>query len=352
MSVGIATFGSGTTSGIPISGSLGPSTQTIQTTAPTSYYQDSAPTSDQYGTLLPTYDSSGQVLGDSTGSTSLTADQIAAQQAAQAETQRLADGTALFNTQLGVIDSSASNAGTQSSGDLKNSILDYIDSLAANQTGRNNQQVDNYLAKQQGAQSITDMVGQGIRSGGVMLNNKNAGDSSAAGALANAYGQIGRGQLSSVGNQFAQAQNKIKQGHDADAVALGNKLRDLPQVQSDVVNSIVNDAQQKLGALDQQMAYMSLPDRVDMEAQKQQITNDVLAKLQGLDQLLSNQGNQALTPEAESTALQKAGSLFSAGAAPSNAFQFSTDVPTAFQNTGPYAGNLPIFTLPSKKQTA
>ncbi len=266
--------------------------------------------------------------------------------------QQLADGTALFNTQQGVVDSSAGNAATTSTGDLKNSILDYIDSLKANQVGRNNQTVQNYLAKQQGSQGIQDMVGQGIRSAGVMLNGQNAGDSSAAGAVADAYGRLGRVQLSSVGNQFAQAQNGVQQGADADQVALAAKLRDLPQVQSDIVNSIVSDAQQKLGMIDQQMAYMSLPDRVDMEAQKQQITNDVLQKLQGFDQILSSGGQTALTPEDQNTSVQKAGQLFTAGTAPSSAFQFGNLAPAQFQDTGASPATLPIYTSPAKKVTA
>lgn len=271
--------------------------------------------------------------------------QIAAAQAAQA-------GHDLFNSQLGVVDTSAGNAASTSAGDLKTSINQYIDSLKANQTGRNNQQVQNYLAKQQGAQGVQDMVGQGIRSAGVTLNNQNAGDSSAAGAIANAYGQLGRGQLSSVGNQFAQAQDQLAQGTAADQTALASKLRDLPQQQTDIVNSIVNDAQKQLGAIDQQMAYMSLPDRVDMEAQKQQITNDTLAKLQGFDQILSNGGNAALQGEDQNTAAQRAGQLFSAGTAPASAFQFS-DLPGAqLQGTGALPSQLPIYTTPAKKQTA
>lgn len=267
--------------------------------------------------------------------------------------QQLADGTALFNTQQGVVDTTSGNAASTSAGDLKNSILDYIDSLKANQVGRNNQTVQNYLAKQQGTQGVQDMVGQGIRSGGVQLNNGNAGDSSAAGAIADAYGQLGRSQLSSVGNQFAQAQNTVQQGADADQVALAAKLRDLPQAQSDIVNSIVSDAQQKLGAIDQQMAYMSLPDRVDMEAQKQQITNDVLGKLQGFDQILSSGGNQALIPQDQGQSIQKAGQLFTAGTAPDNAFSFNTSAPAVLQGTGANPSALPIYTSPAaKKQIA
>jgi len=313
--------------------------------------QNTAPTSDQYlgGNIFQPQVEGATTTTTNTGGTS-TVD-YAAQQAAAANAQRLADGTALFNTQLGVVDSSTGLAATNSSGDLKNSILDYIDSLKVNQTGRNNQTVQNYLAKQQGAQGVQDMVGQGIRSGGVQLNNGNAGDSSAAGAIANAYGQLGRSQLSSVGNQFAQAQNTVQQGADADQVALAAKLRDLPQAQSDIVNSIVSDAQQKLGAIDQQMAYMSLPDRVDMEAQKQQITNDVLGKLQGFDQILSSGGNQALVAQDQGTSIQKAGQLFTAGTAPDNAFNFNTNVPTALQGTGAQPGALPIYTNPAKKTT-
>lgn len=307
----------------------------------------------QIGTTYPTYKGATPTPLATLSTLSDPTQTASTDPAAAAAAQKAADGTALFNTQLGVVNNSAGMAATNSAGDLKNSILDYIDSLKANQTGRNNQTVQNYLAKQQGAQGINDMVGQGIRSAGVQLNNGNAGDSSAAGAIAGAYGQLGRSQLSSVGNQFAQAQNTVQQGADADQVALAAKLRDLPQTQSDIVNSIVSDAQQKLGAIDQQMAYMSLPDRVDMEAQKQQITNDVLGKLQGFDQILSSGGNQALTPQDQGTSVQKAGQLFTAGTAPDNAFNFNTNAPAVLQGSGAQPGALPIYTSPAaKKQIA
>ena len=89
-----------------------------------------------------------------------------------------------------------------------------------------------------------------------------------------------------------------------------------------------------------------------MEAEKQKITNDVLAKLQGLDQLLSSGGSAALAPIDQNAAMQQAGSMFTKGQPAASAFQF-TDLPGAqLQGTGAEPSQLPIFTLPAKKQTA
>lgn len=288
----------------------------------------------------------GVSSGANTGSGATTnSSDVAAQQAADQAAQQ----QALFDSQLGTIDSSSDLSAGTSAGDLRTSINDFVDSLGANQVARNNQEVQNYLAKQQGNQGVLDMVGQGIRSGGVTLNNDNAGDSSATGAIANAYGTLGRSQATSVGDQFAQAENTVQQGHDADAVALANKLRDLPQSQTDIVNNIVSAAQQQLGNLDYQMSITGAPERVDMQAQKDQITNDTLAKLQGLDQLLSSGGGTALTPQDNSVTANKAGALFTAGTAPASAFNFNTIVPTQLQGTGASPSELPIYTAPSNK---
>lgn len=285
--------------------------------------------------------------GAQTASTTSDGGSSAASQAAAAAAAKQAQAQALFNNQLGGIYSSLGSTASSQAGDLTNQLNDYVDSLSANQVGRNNQTIQNYLAKQQGAAGVDQFVGQGIRSSGVQLNNENAGDSSAAGAIANAYGQIGRGQLSDVGNQFAQAQNQVQQGQTADQVALANKLRDLPAQQNDIINGIVNSAQQQLQYLNTSMVNSGLSP-VDAQTVQQNITGDAMGKLQGLDQLLSQGGQAALTPQDQSQAVQQAGQLYTAGQAPASAYTFNTDVPTQLQN-GPVASNLPVFVAPTSK---
>jgi hypothetical protein len=258
-----------------------------------------------------------------------------------------------FTDALGIVHSTAGGAADSGYNSLNRSIQDYIAGLNENQIGRNNQTIQNYIAKQAGTQGILNMVGQGIRSGGVMLSNKNAADSSATEGIAGAYGQMGRGQLADVGNQFAEAQNQVDLSQAADVRGLHNKESQLPSQVSDTVNGIVNSAQQQLAAIDGQMAGLSLPDRVNMEAEKQKIKNEVVAKLQGFDQILSSQGNATLAAPDQNALQQQAAQQFAAGRGPTNAFNFDTAPAAQFQNTGPFASGLPIFTFPqsSKKVT-
>lgn len=258
-----------------------------------------------------------------------------------------------YTDALGVVHDTAGTAATSSAHSLQRSILDYISGLTDSQQARNQQTIQNYLAKQTGTQGVTDMVGQGIRSGGIMLSNKNAADSSAAQGIANAYGQLGRGQLGQIGNQFANAQGQVDLSQATDVRHLHEKEAQLPSSISDTVNGIVNSAQQQLTAIDSQMANLSLPDRVNMEAEKQRIKDEVMGKLQGFDTMLSSRGNAALTPIGQNEALQQAGQQFQAGRAPTTAFNFDQLPSAQFQNTGPFASGLPIFTFPgTKKQTA
>lgn len=258
----------------------------------------------------------------------------------------------LFTSQVGTVNSTEDAAGASSAAQQATSINDYIDSLKANQVNLDNQAVQNQLAKTTGTNSILDQVGTGIRSAGVTLANDNASNSSAADAVAKAYGQIGRGQLGSVNEQFAQGQNTVQAGEDAMKTDIAAHIRDLPAAKTQIINNIVSDAQQKLGAIDQAMAYMSLPDRVDMEAEKAQITQDVTNQLASLDQLLAS-GASGVTPASATDIATKANTLAQAGTAPDNAFSYTTDIPTSLQNTGPAASNIPLFTIPgaSNKNT-
>lgn len=281
------------------------------------------------------------VLGATTGGTGYATTGIAAP----------AGPSPLFQQQQqGVLDSSnlaAQNAALSQG----TSISDYINSLQQNQSNLDNQSVQNLLAKQSGNQGILDWVGQGIRSGGVMLANKNASNSSAGDELARAYSTLGRQQAAGVNQQFASAQDQVAQSEKAMQSDIAQHINDLPAWKTQTVNSIVSQAQQQLGAIDQTMAYMSLPDRVDMEAQKQQITQSVLAQLQGLDQALAKAQGVSAAPTSDLQA--RANTLFQAGTAPANAFNYTTTAPAAFQDTGPASSDLPIFTLPTstKDQT-
>lgn len=271
----------------------------------------------------------------------------AAAAAAAAQAQAQSDYNSSKDATFGSIND-AINSGASG---YNSSILDYLDSLKSSQGAINNKAVQNELSRSTGTAGVLDMVGHGIRSGGVTLANDNASNSSAADALAKAYGDIGRRQLSGVGNQYELGKSDIAQSQTALDQANSTELRHASENKTNIINSIVSQATDKLSALNAAAASASLPDRLDIESQKSQIQQQALSALQQYDQALSSgiSGNAPTSVEANRAT---AAGLASAGTAPDDAFNYTTDVPANLQSTGPFASELPIFTLPSKKQTA
>jgi hypothetical protein len=114
-----------------------------------------------------------------------------------------------FNTQHTNINNTSTDAANTSARQINGSILDLLDSVRSGQGKINEASIQNELAKKQGFGSIMDMISHGIQSAGVTLANKNASDSSAAGAIARAYGDIGRRQNNKVNNQYELGNHNI-----------------------------------------------------------------------------------------------------------------------------------------------
>lgn len=253
-----------------------------------------------------------------------------------------------FGTQKqGIYDTSGQSAENYGLG-FKNSILDFLDSLRQQQLGINNKGVQAELAKQQGTQGILGMVGRGIRSGNVLLANKNASDSSASGALAQAYGDIGNRQLAGIGNQYGLAQNDIQQLQGQLQTSTQSGVRKLNTDEQQSVNNIVLDARNQLAQLQAAMTNASLPDQLDLQAEQEKVRQIALAKLQGLDQQLS-QGVAGIQPTDIAARRAEAARLAGLGTPVETPFNFSTEAPTQFQGSDVAPGNLPLFTLPKKK---
>lgn len=253
-----------------------------------------------------------------------------------------------YNAQDQNILGSAANAATASGQQYNSSILDFLDSLTQGQNKVNNQAVQNELAKQQATQGILGMVGRGIRSGGVLLANKNASDSSAAQALADAYGQLGRQQMSGVGNQYALGQNAVDQSQQDLELQRAQGLRHLNDTKVSAINSIVNDAAQKLGDLDAQIAGANLPNRIALQQQQDQVRQNALGQLQQYDQAL-NSGSAGIQASSADDRRASAAGLANAGQAADTAFNYSTQAPATFQGTGPVASDIPLFSTLAKK---
>lgn len=278
--------------------------------------------------------SAGGGGGGSVVSSGPTAAQVAAA-AAEAQYQDLLGST------RGSIQSSVNTA----AGDYNTSILDYLSGEKQSQNTINSSAVQNELAKQQGLQGVTDMVGNGIQSGGVILDNDNAGSSSAGEALARAYGILGRQQASGVGNQYAQGQNTINAQQQNLNSANQEEVVDSQQKKADTINSIVNTATSQLAALNYQAAVSNIPDRVNIEQEIASVKANALSSLSAYDSELSN---GFATPTTQSQNQASAAQLASAGTAAAQPFNFTTAEPTALQGSGQFASSLPIFIAPNK----
>jgi hypothetical protein len=306
----------------------------------------------------------GYTLGDSTtsGTTSPTGDTTQqTQQTQQTDPYAQWGGQAnydnlisSFNTQKQNITSGANEWAQNYGLGLGQNITDYISGLRTNQQGIDEQGVQNELALKQGRQGILGMVSRGIRSGGVMLANRNASDSSASAALANAYGEIGRGQMSNIGNQHAIQDRNIGLAQDqfnTQAQAGANRMR--TQETQDIAGA-VSGARDQLAALDAWAADRSLPERIAVEQEKAKIQDQINATLsQYGDQL--NTGVAGVQPTSLEQRRGTANQLAGAGTVSTSPFEFASQVPYQFQ-TGqpaqpgsPLGGMLPLITLPRKK---
>lgn len=262
-----------------------------------------------------------------------------------AQTQAESD----FSTNLGGVRSSTGDTINTNAGDYNHSILDYLASLKQQQIGVNSDSTQNELAREQGLKSITDMVGNGVKSGGVILSNDNAGSSSAGEALARAYSTLGRQQASSVGNQFAQGENKIQSEQDALNAGTQTQAGDFNQKKLDTINGIVNDARTKLTQLNQMATYANITDRVDIDKEIAAVRQQATDALTQYDSTL-NSGISSNVPQTADATRAKAAGLLNAGTAPESAFNYTATEPTQLSNSGPVASSLPIFTTPAKKQ--
>lgn len=254
--------------------------------------------------------------------------------------------------QISNIFNTSSDAAGTAGRSYNSSILDYLDSLKAGQTKLDTQGVQNELSRKQGSQGVLDMVGRGIQSGGVTLANRNAGSSSATGALARAYALLGRTQQTGVNNQYLQGENTLHQAQSDFDLQNQQGQRHLGEGKQTLIDNIVQSAQGQLVNLDNQLVNASLPDRVAIEQEKARIRDNATKILSGFDPTLQ-QGVAGVHPASVDQNRLTAQGLATAGTAPENQFNFTDQLPAQFQNTGPFSSSLPVFALPgSKKVTA
>lgn len=305
------------------------------------------------GSVLPT---GSPVFGGAstnpgaTGTTTPTA----AQTAATAQAAALAKATTNYQNGLAG-DMSVINQGIITGGgdysDFIKSAYGGTNGFGDRQTMLNQSGIQNELSRDQGLQGVRDMVSNGVQGGGVVLDNDNAGTSSAGDALARAYGIQGRQQASGVGNQYIQGQNTINsnQGilnHDEDTFNTSTA----PAHKQDTINTIVSGANQTLTYLNAIAQGAGVTDLPAIQQQIDQVKAQATAALSAFDSEIGHQ--QTLnTPSSQSDNQATAQRLFTQGTAPAQAFNFTNVAPAQLQGTGPAASSLPIYIAPSNKNT-
>lgn len=304
-------------------------------------------TSDNTGLQLDTYNPQGQFLQTGTGGSTAGAYTVDpyAKWGGRDAYDNLVSG---FNTQKGNIFSTSKEAAQNKAISRKSSILDFIGSLKSGQRNIDERGVQNELSKKQGYSSILDMVGRGLKSGGVLLGNKNALSSSAAEGLARAYGSIGQRELGKVGNQYELENRNIGMAQEDFGEQRQTGLRKFEEDKTQTVNSIVSQARGSLAELDAAMLDADMPTRIAIEQEKERIKGEVLDILSQYDQKLA-QGAAGVAPTSVEDRRRTAFGLANAGVAATNPFDFSTEAPAEFQGTGPFPSELPLFTTPRRR---
>lgn len=256
-----------------------------------------------------------------------------------------------FDTQKQNVYGSARDAAQNAFSNTKGSILDFIQSMQSGQRALDERGVQNELGLRQGRSSILDMVGQGIRSGGTMLANRNAGDSSAVEGLSRAYGRMGQQQMGQINNQYELENRDIGLAQSEFDEGRTSGMRRFDQDKMNVVNNIVTNARNQLAQIDAQIAAADLPNRVNLEQEKNNIKNEVMNILSGLDQEMS-QGMSGITPAGMDANRRTAADLATRGVAAASPFDFTAEVPAQFAGTGPFAAELPLFMGRGRRQEA
>lgn len=268
--------------------------------------------------------------------TGLTQDQIN-------ETNRVNGLRSNFNTKKQGIFDSINQWGDNTAARYGLDVQDFGNKFKQGQDALNRRGADLEAKKMQATSGILGMIGRGVKSAGNYLGGRNAGSSSASGEIAKAYGDIGRRNMSSVGNEYSAGQEQLGVDQNIFNTDAESSLNRFKLNMDEQINGQVESARAALTDLDVQMQNASLPDRIAIDQEKNRIKSELIAKLQGFDQ----QARQArASAQATNTDQNRATAQtnLAAGQAPADMFSFTDQAPLELQNSGPSASGLPIYT--------
>lgn len=209
------------------------------------------------------------------------------------------------------------------------------------QQGINTSRSNNELNRLNGIQDVLGYVRSGLKQGGARLAAANATDSSATGALARAYQQVGAGKTRGLNNQAAIKTNEIDNQQATLQRGIERQKEDLGTAKNNEAARIGRDVQNQLTALDRQAQGLSLPGRVAIDQEKQNIINAGMAQLNQLDGFFQGELNKIHQQTSDETS-QQARQLQLAGTASSNPFTVQPFEQQQVQ--GAPIDQLPLFT--------
>lgn len=259
-------------------------------------------------------------------------------------------GRAAYDAQVGEINTGKSNAlnSATASQDAslrsgRSSILDFIGGAQTKQQGIDQSRANAQFSLQEGKGDIMDMVGRGVRSGGVMLANKNAGSSGAAGQIARAYGELGNREARDVGNQFALENQGIDLQQNELNTGFDTQKRKIDEFKVGQAEEIAGTARNALAALEATRMGASLPQLFAIDQEVQSIKDATMAKLGELDSLLQTERSK-INPAGQQQTMAKANEMRTAGTGGPQMFNFNTNA-AQMQNAGPSVAGaeLPIY---------
>ena len=210
------------------------------------------------------------------------------------------------------------------------------------------QRVKNELGVKQGEQGVLGMVSRGTKSAGVMLGNRNAGSSSAVDRIARAYSQIGKGEMSKIGNQYALAEedvNVIQKDLDRQETTGIESLNNSKEL---MLTDIVTETTNEVNRLTTLLKNADLPTQITIQAEIDAAKSKGLAKAKSVEDVWRNKVS-SVNPASREASLTKAEQLMNSGTdMGKDMFNFTSEVPVGFNGPLPGGSNLPIYTIPRR----
>lgn len=247
-----------------------------------------------------------------------------------------------FDNQKNALFDSAVNSAEAKGLAMRTAIENFLRNIGRQQREIDERGISNEMGLASGHSDILSMVNRGLRSGGVMLADRNATDSSAAQAIAEAYNELGTRQLNDIGNQYEMENIAIGFAqNDLDEDVTGG-IKSIQAEKQAAITSIVNEANNQIAALDAAMANASMPERIAINSEINRIRTAVTNELGNYDNKLSNV--HSINPMARPALLAQSRQRAKMGMRDKAPFNYENIGSGQLQETGPVATNLPIFT--------